>query len=83
MLTLPPETAQILDSVPQDTKDKVYVYLAISEAAGLQQGKAPLRSIVLVSTASTQLTARHPREPGQELQGLAAVVLCQLFGYEC
>lgn len=53
---------------------------SFGRSANILNGKTPLTSVVLQTTGSTQLTLRHPRTPGQKLQGPAAVVLCQLLG---
>lgn len=48
--------------------------------AGIMNGKSPLTAVVLQTTATTELSVRKPQHPEQKLEGVAAVVLCQLFG---
>lgn len=72
--------AQILDSIPKDTKGRVLIYVHLDASARVLNGKTNLTSFVMQVTAEQQLDIAHPRVPDQRLQGVAAVVLCQAFG---
>ena len=43
-------------------------------------GKTALAAAVIQLTADQELDIAHPCAPGERMQGLAAVVLCQAFG---
>jgi hypothetical protein len=44
-------------------------------------GKTALHAVVIQVLADQSLSVAHPSgEPGARLEGLAAVVLCQIFG---
>lgn len=71
---------QILDAIPKDTKGKVLLYLHLDSSFKIINGKQPLNAVVIQLLANGQLSIKNPKVPEQQLEGIAAVVMCQVFG---
>jgi hypothetical protein len=70
----------ILDSIPKDTKNRVYIMLNFKEEASIMNGKTKMRACVIQVTGDQQLDIQHPKDPAKRLSGIAAVVICQAIG---
>lgn len=74
------EDVVILDSIPKDTKNRVYIMLNFREDAGIKNGKTKMRACVIQVTSEQQLDIMNPKDATQRLSGYAAVVICQAIG---
>ncbi len=74
------EDVVILDSIPKDTKNRVYIMLNFREDAGIKNGKTKMRAAVIQVTGDQQLDIKHPKDATKRLTGIAAVVICQAVG---
>lgn len=73
-------TFQILDCIPKDTKGRVLLYLHLESDPKIMNGKQALNGVCIQLLADAQLSIKHPQEPKQQLEGIAAVIMCQVFG---
>jgi hypothetical protein len=74
------EDVVILDSIPKDTKNRVYILLNFKQDAKIMNGKTKMRASVIQVGGEQQLDIQHPKDPSKRLSGLAAVVICQAIG---
>eukprot|EP00238_Polyblepharides_amylifera_P002790 CAMPEP_0196582206 /NCGR_PEP_ID=MMETSP1081-20130531/38002_1 /TAXON_ID=36882 /ORGANISM="Pyramimonas amylifera, Strain CCMP720" /LENGTH=446 /DNA_ID=CAMNT_0041902705 /DNA_START=89 /DNA_END=1429 /DNA_ORIENTATION=- len=65
---------------PKDSRGTVYIMLQLARGSVLQHGKQALKCLLFQSLSKDQLDIPHPQNPEGRLTGVAAVVLCQLFG---
>ncbi|KAK9819373.1 hypothetical protein WJX81_008487 [Elliptochloris bilobata] len=72
----------IIDSIPNDTKGRVLVFLHLARGAAVMRGKRALPALVIQTSASVQLDLPAPLGQGARMAGPAPVVLCQLFGLQ-
>lgn len=80
MLAADIEDVVVLDSIPKDQKNRVFIMLNFREDAGIRNGKTKMRACVIQVTGDQQLDIQHPKDASKRLSGIAAVVICQAIG---
>ena len=70
----------ILDSIPKDTKNRVWILLNFGDDAKIMNGKSRMKACVIQVHATQEIDMKHPKDPSRSLAGNAAVVLCQAIG---
>ncbi len=74
------EDVIVLDSIPRDHKNRVFIMLNFREDAVIKNGKTSMRACVIQVSGDQQLDIRHPKDASKRLSGIAAVVICQAIG---
>eukprot|EP00891_Asterochloris_glomerata_P008813 jgi/Astpho2/8813/fgenesh1_pg.00129_%23_14_t len=70
----------ILERLPGDTKGQVLLFIHLDRSAHIMNGKTPLPAIIMQTLTTDKVDLPHPKTAGGRVQGLASVVLCQIFG---
>ncbi|KAI8112087.1 hypothetical protein M9434_003411 [Picochlorum sp. BPE23] len=70
----------ILDSIPKDTKNRVWILLQFKDDANIMNGKTRMKACVIQVHATQEIEMKHPKDSSRTLSGNAAVVLCQAIG---
>lgn len=70
----------ILDSIPKDTKERVWILLHFKDDAEIMNGKTKMACAVIQVHGSQELTITNPKDAANPAVGNAAIVLCQTFG---
>lgn len=74
------EDVVVLDSIPKDKKNRVFIMLNFKEVSAVMNGKKKMRACVIQVTGDQQLDIQHPKDATKRLSGIAAVVICQAIG---
>ena len=71
---------QIIDKIPKDTKERIFIYLHLDNEMQIMNGKVALSAVVIQLGQGQEIDVSNPVAPDQRFSGPAAVVLCQILG---